>query len=787
MMGMGAERGNVTLITAFTMLLLVMIVILGAGLSDTASRSTRMQAGSDDAAVTAAASYIAVINDEVLLEEVDWGLGFVQRMAELLSEIGGVIAAIPFLEAIGGAIEAAADFVQSAVESMQNVFDDAIKDPLDAVLDVAKSVLGVVNATIAAANNGYLGFMVPSGTLKQGLTAAKPPQYDLAYVLKRVEHSLRLVYPLNGDGTPNTNNKDNNVDLMGAIQEISIHAIWGKGSQASLPPPQGGGQPPPCPPKVSCSNPNAESRLGGGTATPDPGRDTFHLWPTTPGCVDPQEFPYKNPYTEYDPTQFAPTGQQWHRPCDEKAWLQQLLQTYYWKEWKSLQDVYNQLFTVADPKNPKNRIFDPAKNGTFVDHNPNGSFPTFQSDTKIAVNLIQDAQNQLQNVAEGNGKKGDYGQIGRPTDAPATNCGDSHATFFARVNEGCYDNWQSANCPDAARGHGNQNYFNFSCNGTIKYSGSGSIPHAIAELICDKPPAGQADGCHLVWGLPGPDQNNPDQKTLSPTYAPLPTGFATDYRASKVQRDELSPYSQALSMWKQETFDCANQTKGQQPQNGCPSAGTEATGDTEEDFISTSVIKPDAMTSLAASFSHQPTPATRYSITASRVQIHRAKSIKDAVHVSDLCSRIFSHTGARDNYPTVLGFLPTDGYGWCYVLLSAFDTFAAIYTAIQGFFNPVINFLQHTLCLPTPFGDICPFGWVGDILQGLLNYLLGPAPPDGRTFHISLTTVACVPALATAADIAQHPEHLLAAVASMESTTDDSGGTCGGGNPGGGA
>ena len=91
------QRGNVTIITALTSLLIVMITVFGTAISNQASNATRIQTSSDTAALAAAESYIGVINDEVAFDIIDWGLGFIQRLAQLLEDIGDAIEAIPYV------------------------------------------------------------------------------------------------------------------------------------------------------------------------------------------------------------------------------------------------------------------------------------------------------------------------------------------------------------------------------------------------------------------------------------------------------------------------------------------------------------------------------------------------------------------------------------------------------------------------------------------------------------------------------------------------------------------
>jgi hypothetical protein len=185
----------------------------------------------------------------------------------------------------------------------------------------------------------------------------------------------------------------------------------------------------------------------------------------------------------------------------------------------------------------------------------------------------------------------------------------------------------------------------------------------------------------------------------------------------------------------------------------------------------------DAEKMLRAVAGESP-PTQHWTITGSKAIIHRADSAKDAVHAASLCNSFANHDNSK-----LLGFIPKSAYGWCKVLLGAFDVFLAIYTAIHDFFyDNMINPLRaFSIDLPI-IGTICPFCWLADIIEGFVNFVLGPAPPDTRTYHIALVTVGCVPAVQEVADVANNfdlAKILKMVIAGNVSLSDPANSTCG--------
>jgi hypothetical protein len=179
-----------------------------------------------------------------------------------------------------------------------------------------------------------------------------------------------------------------------------------------------------------------------------------------------------------------------------------------------------------------------------------------------------------------------------------------------------------------------------------------------------------------------------------------------------------------------------------------------------QDFIQVAQVRPFYPEQLAYHVAGKGEPPTRYSINASKAIVHRADSKNDRVLAADICDNISDKGTQGKDYSSLtrvsapLSFLPDTVYGWCVLILGFFDTLYDIYQSIYGFFNDYLMKPLRAFSF-TIFGvHICPFCWLADIVKGILDYLLGPAPPDTRTWHIALVSIACIPAIGYIAKIA---------------------------------
>ena len=251
--------------------------------------------------------------------------------------------------------------------------------------------------------------------------------------------------------------------------------------------------------------------------------------------------------------------------------------------------------------------------------------------------------------------------------------------------------------------------------------------------------------CWLFWGW------DKDHAQLFKN-GQLDSRLPTDYRDTSYYSDEAAISS--LGDWK--AFDHPPSVMGADAQ----------TKDVVQDFIEVSEIEPSFMQQLASHVAGKGDPIADYAVTASKAIVHRADSGNDRLKIADLCDAAADDKNHRDQnggavYEKVGGpipllkDLPGSVFGWCYVLLGFFDVIVDIYRAIHNFFyDNIINPLRAFKLDLGFLGTICPFCWFADIVAKLVDYVLGPKPPDARNWHIALVSVACVPAVSEIANIA---------------------------------
>ncbi|MEA2646492.1 MAG: hypothetical protein QOE92_1575 [Chloroflexota bacterium] len=713
------QRGNVTLITAASMLLLVLVVVMGTAVSNQAGYATRMQAASDQAALTAAVTYMSVINDEVAFDIIDWGLGFIERMAEILEAIGQAIAAVPFLEGVGAAIITVAEFVQNAASTAKDFFDE-VKNALNKILEAAKEILSIINATVAAANNGYLGFILP---VKDVLQQAGQSRWKLVDVQKVVDHAR---IPLTDK------------EIQFALRAQAMHTIWGTPfkdqASAHLDPNCKNADGSACQ-VPSCTAENGtvenkdfcdtlESRLG---SPVDNSRDIFSLNTTpAPGCTAP---PLWTDATKPKPA--IPAGS-WHHPCDDVEWARDSMRGFYLEDELSLINLRTRLNIKTDA----NTDFKSDKPQLFDDEGK-------PENAKKAYELLTTAEKDLKNFATGNDPdvhKSVNAQVKllhdyyekMPATFPGVESDGTPGVFFptplGKNNPRVY-------CVRSLA----DTHPGFDCSGAVADKDADNCKPAEQQDGKPPPTEEQLFPCWNFWGW---TDNNDFKDTVQKRrdQGPLPDNYPTDYRKTQFYSDEAN-HSKALGTWK--NFKLVPSSAENIPDSP----------DVNEAFIMVSEVLPSSSEVLIRRLSGAPEQGKKWTITASKAIIHRADSKADAVHASSLCNNI---PGSHDD-SKLLGLFPKNAYGWCKVLLGAFDLFVDIYNGIHdffydGFINPLRNF---SIDLPI-VGTICPFCWLADIIAGLVDYVLGPAPPDARTFHVVLVTVGCVPAVQQISDIASN-------------------------------
>ncbi|HEY8739471.1 MAG TPA: hypothetical protein VIN56_02610, partial [Candidatus Dormibacteraeota bacterium] len=524
------------------------------------------------------------------------------------------------------------------------------------------------------------------------------------------------------------------------------HAIWGTGAATTLAD---------CKKLdgTSCNAPACGSVTGTSaycSATAEqrsPGHDTFSLWPDTSGCVAPPEWT--------DVTQPKPIilPGVWHRACDEREWLRSQLRTDLLDDEKGLLDVRLRInFNVTT-----NSAYD-SKKPTLFDGDTNAQ--------QFAWDSMVGEERQLDFAAKS----------GPPLGSPGS---DPNQYVNAAVTQltDYYETLPASNTPFGTgqiRPQCRQALANpkpgFICAGTL-YDDSTDLCKRFVQPATaagtPQPPLTdeQSFPCWDFWNF-NPDNGLESQMQKRRVDGPLPSNYPTDWRKTQGYAADVSG-SKALGAWK--AYQLVPHSSGNIADNQA---------DVNEAFIMLNQVNPTDAEKMLRAVAGESPPTQHWTITGSKAIIHRADSAKDAVHAASLCNSFANHDNSK-----LLGFIPKSAYGWCKVLLGAFDVFLAIYTAIHDFFyDNMINPLRaFSIDLPI-IGTICPFCWLADIIEGFVNFVLGPAPPDTRTYHIALVTVGCVPAVQEVADVANNfdlAKILKMVIAGNVSLSDPANSTCG--------
>jgi hypothetical protein len=169
-----AQRGNVTLITALTVVLLTLLVLMTTGLAQTAAGSNNMQAVADQGALSAAEGYLASLNDQAFLDSVQWGVDAIPNLghainivASVLAASAAVLAATLFGAGAAAVLAAAAAIlfpIGEAITGVGEALSNALKpifSALRTIISVVKWIAAELDSALIADGNGYNGFMIP--------------------------------------------------------------------------------------------------------------------------------------------------------------------------------------------------------------------------------------------------------------------------------------------------------------------------------------------------------------------------------------------------------------------------------------------------------------------------------------------------------------------------------------------------------------------------------------------------------------------------------------------------
>jgi hypothetical protein len=219
-----SQGGNVTIITALSMTLILVLIFIAVGTSQIASGSTDMQGVSDEAALTAGAAEVGLLNDKTVVDLIQWTFQTVATIGNDI-EIAGAVAttfgAFALLAGGAGAALIALGRILTTVGGRIKAFGQKLKEGFSKVtdkvgqyIDKAKFILSMANSTIIAGNNGYFGFAIPAQISLPG-------------------PSLLLRADVEGfiDRTHDISNRDNAIPpkekRADALRYRALHQIWG--------------------------------------------------------------------------------------------------------------------------------------------------------------------------------------------------------------------------------------------------------------------------------------------------------------------------------------------------------------------------------------------------------------------------------------------------------------------------------------------------------------------------------------------------------------------------------
>lgn len=169
-----AQRGNVTLITALTAVLMTLLILMATGLAQTGAGANNMQASADQGALAAAEGFLASLNDQAFLDSIQWGVDAVGNLGHAITVVAAVLAssaaaaaATLFGVGVAAALAAAAAVlfpigiaITGVGETLSGILDP-IFTVLRTIIDVVKWIASELNAALIADGNGYNGFMIP--------------------------------------------------------------------------------------------------------------------------------------------------------------------------------------------------------------------------------------------------------------------------------------------------------------------------------------------------------------------------------------------------------------------------------------------------------------------------------------------------------------------------------------------------------------------------------------------------------------------------------------------------
>ncbi|MFY9615217.1 MAG: hypothetical protein WAT58_07425 [Candidatus Dormiibacterota bacterium] len=622
-MSIRAQEGNVTLITALTAGLMLLVILLATGIAQNSGGSTRMQASSDGAALTAASGYIMALNDDTLLDTIQWAVDAVGHLGNALEIAGAAIiaaataaeafslglasAAVAILIAFGTTLISAGSTLISIGQTMSNVVDNFVTVAKQ-VVDIAKYVLAIANSTIIASNNGYLGFMLPAA-----LNAAGALKYDKTDADKIVRHAKEIT---SDTGTPASDGQGLYIkaSLKETLRRAALRDLWTGGKQGQ-----------------------------------QRGHNTFQIWNSpTPGC---------NPDT-WDTVGADPTNVQF----DSHGVLQpaKAIKRDCSSEFKYLVQLLNRAFNaqIADLKGLRAKINLPN-----VFDDSQGSLQDANSEID---STISDLQKIVGGAPQGPSQVG-IGANGPQSDLfPSVPSGLSnqdwanyvysyyHSTGRGQACKGASAaTYTGANVPFTPYGDGsndkNQTFFGcLTAESQNNPANPGSIPgaHSLGVTTTQN---NQSSTTNYWWT--GTQNRDVQSSDVGSPPGPAGTPCCWDFRTTDdyAKNKRFVGDTDGMLNYVKEVLRYGHTTKGGEASNPIT-------------FLAFQKLDPTYMQETTARLSGQSKPPSQYSVAATMVDVKIAADDNDRISFAQFCGKIFD---GDPNDDSLLGFLPNNGAAWC--------------------------------------------------------------------------------------------------------------------------
>lgn len=677
------EDGNVTLITALSACLMLLVILFTTQIGQTATGASQMQGASDEAAVTAAAGYLSALNDITVLDALEWGVQALGNLGEALTVAGEVLidlAAVTFgaSAVIGGILVTVGEALSTISDTLLSVISPIV-DLGKQVANVAKWVLAAANSTVIAAENGYFGFMIPAD-----LGTIGPSTLNLDTVRNVVYHTedIMVDWPIQGLADPS------DVPLASiktTLRMAALHRLWADARDTPEKDPVNPKQVLPAQPRghqtfqlstlpsPGCT-PDSWQTVGLNALAP---QDQWVQAPSNP--TDPPDlWVYPAPKPGVTPSRIPPPIK---RDCSDAGYLKQLVDQPYYQEYEKLRALKDQINKdgtwqgTSDELGQANQYIDQAQDDirAMVD----ASHPTtcLKSTTTNTTVL---------GITVSSNSSCDSRLTPQP---PPPSFSNALTSVFDTTHLPTFQNnadWVKGTVDNFNRGDVGSN-----CAKTpLGVTGAPNPPksYGAGETFYDCGQVGYGLGNATLYqwwdaGTVGAKAPAPGDPGFTPHQAPGgPPSW--DFRHRKDYHGSDLGAPKAYSNWLQGTTPAAK--VGNDPANNPLS------------FVTFGQIGATTQSKISASLTGHAQPGDRWAIAGSEMQIVRTKNSNDLVNFSTLCGTIFGEDNPEDHRGDGFLGLPSTGGGWCVWLADAVINLAAVIGNLPGVFRDIIEAILGT-------------------------------------------------------------------------------------------